>query len=279
MRRLNQIILAAAALVLALHFSDIAVGGNSTMVSPTGTVITEFTLDLENLFEGNQYRKKFQLDYTFESGSKEAIIALEPPACQIAGKPIKRFDVSLDGKNMLAAGDLMSSSLSIDASLDLPDEIEGEISCGFSGLRDITSGHLLASINFRGFVHKLPRWVSLAGERVRDIRFSFDGLVARDVANTDVTTRSVYLRLINAKTYPAVARYLSPKGCTIGDSPIADGVIRLRSNGTEIDDGSLLTLPSQQILRLELTIASAFGIGNKSGVVRCSATGALVYSY
>jgi hypothetical protein len=279
MRRLNQLILSTAVLVLALHFSDIAIGGNLKMVSPTGSVITELTLDLENLFEGNHYRKKFQLDYIFDAGSKEAIIALEPPVCQIAGKPIKRFDVSIDGKNMIAVGNLMSSSFSIGVSMDIPDEIEGEISCGFSELRDITTGHIIASINFRGFVHKLPRWVSLAGERVRDIRFSFDGLVARDIANTDVTSRSVYIRLINAKTYPAVARYLSPKGCTIGDFPVADGMIRLRSNGTEIDDGSMMTLPSQQILRLELNIASAVGIGNKSGVVRCITTGSLLYSY
>ena len=121
MRRLKQIILASTALALDLHFSDVAIGGNSKIVSSTGSVITEFTVDLENLFEGNHYRKKFQFNYSFEGGSKEAIIALEPPVCQIAGKPIKRFEVSIDGKNMIAVGNLMSSSFYIDASLDIQD--------------------------------------------------------------------------------------------------------------------------------------------------------------
>lgn len=259
--------------------SSAIAGPTAKLLTPSGAVINQLMLEIGDVFEDTKFEKSYDLDYRVDAKYTDSNLVLEPPLCQISGNSLKDVDLRFDGKTMVSIREVKVSRFRIDVKINVPSEVEGELICDSGELRVLESGAVLASVSFRGFVHRVPRWGGLLGERLRDVWFSFDGMVANARPGSDIISKSLYIRLSHAKAYPAMARFVSPTSCRIGATIVPEGNVRLRINSSEIEDGGVVSIMNDSVQQIGLTIGASAGMGDKSGIVRCSNKGALIYSY
>lgn len=258
---------------------DVFCAPRASVETAAGAVVNHIELDIGEVFEGRRFHQRYELEYWIQSQEIDRSIVIESPSCRVGKVNLVQLALKFDGKSMISIRDLQTTRFSINVDVVFPEQIEGEVSCESGEIRELESGNVLATISLRGFVHRIPRWAGVLGERLRDVWFSFDGLVARDRPALDVISSNQYIRLSYAKTYPAVARFFSPSRCSIGTTMILDETVRLRVNNSDVEDGDFVMITNDSLQALALKFLSSAGVGDKAGVVRCVNKGALIYSY
>lgn len=135
------------------------------------------------------------------------------------------------------------------------------------------------SLTATGTIAAAPQWQDGAGADLTSIVFNFGNLVASQVAAVDVTSAAVSAKLVNAAAYPATVSLVRPSGCSIGTRNITQSHVHLMHNGSAITTDASFSIGSNANQTFALRYAAAGGYGTATGVVSCTTSGSLTYTY
>jgi hypothetical protein len=127
-----------------------------------------------------------------------------------------------------------------------------------------------------GSILPIPIWANSADVQIASLSFVFSGL-AGSTAGVSVDSSAASLKLLNATSYPASAAITLPTGCTIGATAVANADVQFLQSGTVVTTSVLFSSGSLNSFSLRFAAAGAYG--TRSGLINCSSSGHLIYTY
>lgn len=248
------------------------------MISDTGAVIKDMTVNLGERFSGDEFNFRLDLPYKFRNYSERSSITFEVGECTIVGRDLRHISAKISGDRVVSISQI-TNGFAIEIQVSTDEESEGALVCRGSELRNLETGGVLASAQIIGFFRKKPRWTTRFGHCGREIEFSFDQKISTHNPHSPVDSHPVEIRLIHARSYPADTLYAAPKKCRIGKQHFDGNYLALVINRREILDGGVWSVACPCFHAASMRILARANMGDKYGSVVCEISGALTYTY
>ena len=144
----------------------------------------------------------------------------------------------------------------------------------------IRSAEISTDLYVSGTILPAPQWQDQNANVITLISFSFDAAVA-GAASQDVDSASFnfILRDTNNSGGSMNIGLLTPAGCKLGATDIDDGDVYFLLNSSAYANGSILNINEGTTYSAQIRFSGSGNYGNAAGLVTCSTTGTLTYTY
>lgn len=124
-----------------------------------------------------------------------------------------------------------------------------------------------------------PYYADDTGTTITSIDFNFQNYADPD-PNNHVNSDTKYVQVVDAVVYPATVNVTPPTGCSIGASPIADNQLRLIFTSKTIrNTGGTVDFDNGVVQSVRFRFRRQGNYASLTGVVSCSTTGQMIYTY
>ena len=142
------------------------------------------------------------------------------------------------------------------------------------------SSEITIDIYVSGNILSGPEWQDQNSNLINLVSFNFDGKVAgAESDNVDSNEFNFILRDPNNAGGSLSVNLLTPMGCKLGQKDIEDSDIYLILSNSSFANGSNLIINEGSTYKMKLRFDGSGKYGNAAGLVACTTSGTLTYTY
>ncbi len=150
----------------------------------------------------------------------------------------------------------------------------------FSNNLETESAEITTDLYVSGTILPAPQWQDQNSNLINLISFSFDGASAGEPSqDTDSAVFNFILRDTNNSGGTMNISLLTPAGCSLGATDIEDSDVYFLLNTSAYANGSIFSINEGTTYSAQIRFSGSGNYGNAAGLVNCSTTGTLTYTY
>ena len=144
----------------------------------------------------------------------------------------------------------------------------------------VNAAEITTNLYVSGTILPAPQWQDQNSNPITLISFSFDSTISGGASqDMDSDVFNLILSDTNNSGGSLNVSLLTPSGCTMGVTEIEDGDVFFIVNSSAYANGSLLTFTEGTTYATKVRFSGNGNYGSAAGLVTCSTTGTLTYTY